>query len=43
MIFASILKTSGYDNLIDVDGGFKSIKESGKFIISDYSCPTTML
>lgn len=43
MIFASILKTRGYDNLIDVDGGFKSIKESGKFIISDYSCPTTML
>lgn len=43
MIFASILKTRGYDNLIDVDGGFKSIKDSGKFIISDYVCPTTML
>jgi len=43
MIFASILKARGYENLIDVDGGFNSIKESGKFKISDYVCPTTML
>ncbi len=43
MIFASILKARGYDNLIDVDGGFTSIKNSGKFKITDYVCPTTML
>jgi len=43
MIFASILKTKGFDNLIDVTGGFKSIKDTGKFLISDYVCPTTML
>jgi len=43
MIFVSILKARGYNNLIDVDGGFKSIKESGRFIITDYVCPTTML
>ena len=43
MIFASVLKARGYDNLIDVDGGFKAIKESNKFQISDYVCPSTML
>lgn len=43
MIFSSILKARGYDNLIDVDGGFKAIKDSGKFKISDYVCPTTLL
>ncbi|MBK9329198.1 MAG: MBL fold metallo-hydrolase [Sphingobacteriales bacterium] len=43
MVFASILKARGYDNLIDVDGGFTSIKNSGKFKITDYVCPTSML
>jgi rhodanese-related sulfurtransferase len=43
MIFASILRARGYDKLIDVKGGFKSIKESGKFSISDYVCPSTLL
>jgi glyoxylase-like metal-dependent hydrolase (beta-lactamase superfamily II)/rhodanese-related sulfurtransferase len=43
MIFVSILKARGYDNLIDVDGGFKAIKDSGKFNITDYVCPTTLL
>lgn len=43
MIFASILKARGYDNLIDVDGGFAAIKSSGAFKITDYVCPTTML
>lgn len=43
MIFTSILKARGYENLIDVDGGFKAIKETEKFDITDYVCPTTML
>jgi rhodanese-related sulfurtransferase len=43
MIFASILRARGYDNLIDVAGGFKVIKETNKFKITDYVCPTTML
>jgi hydroxyacylglutathione hydrolase len=43
MIFISILKARGYDNLIDVNGGFKAMKESTKFEISDYVCPSTML
>lgn len=43
MIFNSILRARGYDNLIDVAGGFTAIKESGKFKVSDYVCPTTLL
>jgi len=43
MIFVSILRARGYENLIDVKGGFKELKESGKFNISDYVCPSTLL
>jgi len=43
MIFASILRARGYDNLVDVIGGFKTMKESGKYKLSDYVCPTTLL
>lgn len=43
MIFASILKARGYSNLIDVKGGFKAIKETGLFQLTDYVCPTTLL
>ena len=43
MIFSSILRARGYNNLIDVDGGFNAIKNSGKFKITDYVCPTTLL
>lgn len=43
MVFASILKARGYDQLIDVRGGFKALKESGKFKVTDYVCPATLL
>ncbi|MBP8243555.1 MAG: MBL fold metallo-hydrolase [Chitinophagaceae bacterium] len=43
MIFNSILRARGYENLIDVKGGFKSLKESNQFKISDYVCPSTLL
>ncbi len=43
MIFISTLKARGFENLVDVKGGFKSLKESGKFKVSDYVCPSTML
>jgi hypothetical protein len=43
MIFASILKARGYTNLIDVAGGFKAIKDSQKFKVSEYVCPSTLL
>lgn len=43
MVFASILRARGYDNLVDVAGGFKAIKETEKFKVTDYVCPTTLL
>jgi rhodanese-related sulfurtransferase len=43
MIFISILKARGFDKLIDVKGGFKDIKATNKFNITDYVCPTTLL
>lgn len=43
MVFISILKARGYDNLIDVQGGFGAIKKSGVFHVTDYVCPTTLL
>jgi hydroxyacylglutathione hydrolase len=42
MIFNSILKARGFDNLIDVKGGFKAINESGKFEVSNFVCPSTL-
>jgi rhodanese-related sulfurtransferase len=41
MIAASILKSRGIHNLIDVRGGFGAIKESG-MKVSDYVCPSTL-
>jgi hydroxyacylglutathione hydrolase len=43
MIFNSILRARSYHNLIDVKGGFKEMKDSGKFNISDYVCPSSLL
>lgn len=43
MIFTSILRARGFDKLIDVQGGFKAIKESGKFKLTDYVCPSSLL
>ena len=43
MIFTSILRARGYDNLVDIKGGFKGFKDSGKFKMTDYVCPTAML
>lgn len=43
MIFVSTLKARGYDNLIDIKGGFKAIKEGNKIETTDFVCPTTLL
>lgn len=43
MAFVSILRARGFENLVDVKGGFKEIKNTDKFKITDYVCPTTML
>ena len=41
MIAASILKSRGIHNLIDVRGGLSAIKEGG-MKVSDYVCPSTL-
>ena len=41
VIAASILKSRGIHNLIDIKGGFAKIKESG-IKVSDYVCPSTL-
>lgn len=42
MIAASILKQRGWDNFVDVLGGFKDIAET-EIPKTDYVCPTTLL
>ena len=41
MIAASILKSRGIHNLIDVHGGFQAIQEAG-IPVSEFVCPTTL-
>ncbi|RRB01222.1 MBL fold metallo-hydrolase [Larkinella rosea] len=42
MIAVSILRARGYENLVDVTGGFDAIRKSGLFEITDYVCPTAL-
>jgi hydroxyacylglutathione hydrolase len=42
MIFNSVLKARGFDELIDINGGFKAIKENGQIKTTDFVCPTTL-
>jgi hypothetical protein len=42
MIAASILKQRGWDNFVDVIGGFAEIKNTN-LLKTDYVCPTTLL
>ena len=37
MVFTSILRSRGYHNLVDIQGGFKAIEASGKFNLSGKS------
>ncbi|KQC30376.1 MBL fold metallo-hydrolase [Flagellimonas eckloniae] len=41
VIAASILKSRGIHNLVDVAGGFKAIKDAG-ISVTDFVCPTTL-
>jgi glyoxylase-like metal-dependent hydrolase (beta-lactamase superfamily II)/rhodanese-related sulfurtransferase len=43
MIAVSILKARGFNNLVDVAGGFAAIKAFGKLPLTEYVCPSTML
>jgi len=42
MIFNSILKARGFDNLVDIKGGLNAIKESGTIKTTDLVCPITV-
>jgi hydroxyacylglutathione hydrolase len=41
MIAASILKSRGFHNIIDVQGGFRAIEEAG-IPVTDFVCPSTL-
>lgn len=41
MVATSILKSRGFHNLVDIDGGFDAIKETG-LPVTDYVCPSTL-
>ncbi|HET9056119.1 MAG TPA: MBL fold metallo-hydrolase [Chitinophagaceae bacterium] len=43
VIFISILKSRGFTNLVNVAPGFKGLKSSGLFPLTDYKEPITML
>jgi rhodanese-related sulfurtransferase len=43
MVFISILRALGYENLVDIKGGFDAIKKFGKIDVSKFKAPTTML
>ena len=42
VIAASILKQNGYNNIVDVAGGFQAISEYSGLPISEFVCPTTL-
>lgn len=41
LIFSTVLKSKGYHNVIDIDGGFDAILESG-LKTTEFICPTTL-
>jgi glyoxylase-like metal-dependent hydrolase (beta-lactamase superfamily II)/rhodanese-related sulfurtransferase len=43
VIAISILRTKGFNDLINIDGGFDEIKKCENIQTSEYVCPTTML
>ena len=43
LVFISILQARGYQNLVDIEGGFEALKASEQFKITEYICPTIML
>lgn len=42
-IFISIMRMRGYHNLVDIKGGLKAMKESGRFQLTDYLSPFPLL
>ena len=43
VIYISILKARGFRNLVNVKSGFKALKESGRFTLTQYQKPVSML
>lgn len=43
MVFVSILRARGYENLIEVQGGFNALKETNQFTMTDFVPQTSML
>lgn len=43
VVFISLLKSQGFNNLVNVEGGFSAIKKSGLFSLSRYMKPATAL
>lgn len=43
MIYASILRTKGFKNIVNLEGGFKALKATGKLLVTEYACPKTLL
>jgi hydroxyacylglutathione hydrolase len=43
MVFISLLRKKGFKKLIDVNGGFTAIKNTGLVDVTEYVCPSTML
>ncbi len=43
VIFISIMMSKGYMNFVNVEGGFKALKNSNYFSLSEYATPVTML
>ncbi len=43
VIFASILKAKGYNNLVNIEKGIEGMQKTNAFEITEYVCPTTML
>lgn len=43
VIFASLLKRQGFNDLVNVEGGFAAIKKFENLPVTEYVCPSTML
>ncbi|MFC3813048.1 MBL fold metallo-hydrolase [Lacihabitans lacunae] len=43
MIMSSILKARGFHNLVNINGGFAALKQTGEFKLTEYQEPKTML
>lgn len=43
VIFISLLKQRGYNNLVNIEQGFEGLDKLNKFETTEYVCPTTML